>query len=460
MNLLNMSLVALFAVVGCGTVSANGFGPSDEGSRAEETSEVEEVGGAEDDTGDNSDTGTDSDTGSDSDPEADADTGGTDSDVDSDPPREDYDGDGFVADNDCDETDPAIHAYAEEVCGDGLDNDCDGQIDEVAYTFYPDGDEDGYGDSDASIEACEQPSGTVMIGGDCDDNDNDVYPGAEEVADGDDNDCDGEVDEDSWDDSGDTGDTGGSDTGSTDDTGDSGETGSWDTGSTDDSGDTGDTDDSGADTGENGDTGEVGDTGDSGEVDPDEDGDGYGASEDCDDADADVNPGAMEIEDGVDNDCDSVIPEPAYWEDVSDDGNVDAICFNAEILFGDVSYSYEDALTVGYGLFDWSISTDLVADGGDLVEVESNGFHCIDFSSLSVGSNVEFTMVSSVDSAGDAVDESSSLSDLVWHQLYDACSTAVSGEIFYDVCSLQSGTDYLIEVDWDGTTLSASGDNS
>jgi len=41
----------------------------------------------------------------------------------------DADEDGFFSDVDCDDADPAIRPYAEEVC-DGLDNNCDGQIDE------------------------------------------------------------------------------------------------------------------------------------------------------------------------------------------------------------------------------------------------------------------------------------------------------------------------------------------
>ena len=38
------------------------------------------------------------------------------------------DGDGFTADQDCDDSDPGIHPAAPELC-DGFDNDCDGQVD-------------------------------------------------------------------------------------------------------------------------------------------------------------------------------------------------------------------------------------------------------------------------------------------------------------------------------------------
>ena len=39
------------------------------------------------------------------------------------------------------------------------------------------------------------------------------------------------------------------------------------------------------------------------------DGDGYDADEDCDDTDATVYPDAIEVCDGIDNDCDSEIDE-------------------------------------------------------------------------------------------------------------------------------------------------------
>ena len=48
----------------------------------------------------------------------------------------DQDGDGFTVDQDCDDTDPSIYFNAPELC-DGLDNDCDGQIDEVCTSCDP-----------------------------------------------------------------------------------------------------------------------------------------------------------------------------------------------------------------------------------------------------------------------------------------------------------------------------------
>jgi len=43
---------------------------------------------------------------------------------------EDNDGDGFLDDTDCDDSDAAINTSKAEICGDGKDNNCDGQVDE------------------------------------------------------------------------------------------------------------------------------------------------------------------------------------------------------------------------------------------------------------------------------------------------------------------------------------------
>ena len=82
-----------------------------------------------------------------------------------------------------------------EIC-DGLDNNCDGQIDElVTSTFYADLDNDGFGDSANTVLACSAPPGYVADDTDCNDANAGVNPGAEEVCDRLDNDCDGELDE-------------------------------------------------------------------------------------------------------------------------------------------------------------------------------------------------------------------------------------------------------------------------
>jgi large repetitive protein len=118
-----------------------------------------------------------------------------DADVGTDVAVSDSDGDGFMGEDDCDESSPLVNAGAAELC-DGLDNDCDGDVDEdVESFFYLDVDSDGFGDSGEGIEACDIPDGHSLIGGDCDDGRADVYPGAPELCDGLDNNCDGQTDE-------------------------------------------------------------------------------------------------------------------------------------------------------------------------------------------------------------------------------------------------------------------------
>ncbi len=81
---------------------------------------------------------------------------------------------GYVADNtDCDDSDADSYPGGTEVC-DGADNDCNGTVDDEpadGLMFYTDADNDTFGDPDAPVLACEQPTGTVDNTLDCDDND-------------------------------------------------------------------------------------------------------------------------------------------------------------------------------------------------------------------------------------------------------------------------------------------------
>jgi hypothetical protein len=68
-------------------------------------------------------------------------------------------------------------APSPEICNDGLDNDCNGLVDETGGTFYADADGDGHGNPATATRSCSPPPGFVTVGDDCDDNDNRVFPG-------------------------------------------------------------------------------------------------------------------------------------------------------------------------------------------------------------------------------------------------------------------------------------------
>jgi len=96
---------------------------------------------------------------------------------------------------DCDDDEVTSYPGADEYC-DGHDDDCDGDTDEVsavdATTWYADSDGDLFGDPLSTDHACDQPSGYVADGTDCDDTSTSLNPGASETAaDGIDQDCDG-----------------------------------------------------------------------------------------------------------------------------------------------------------------------------------------------------------------------------------------------------------------------------
>jgi hypothetical protein len=106
----------------------------------------------------------------------------------------DFDGDGYFSDEDCDDTSQNTHPGAQEIC-DGADNDCDGETDEgVLSQFFSDDDGDGFGNEEEVIEACSPETGFVSNGNDCNDEDESIFPGGTEICDDLDNDCDGVVD--------------------------------------------------------------------------------------------------------------------------------------------------------------------------------------------------------------------------------------------------------------------------
>lgn len=112
-------------------------------------------------------------------------------------PVVDADGDGVPASEDCADGDADIRPGAEERCN-GLDDDCDGMVDEDAVDaglWFPDRDGDGFGDEEAAFRACTQPSGAGQTGGDCDDTTATVNPDRPEQCNGRDDDCDGDTDE-------------------------------------------------------------------------------------------------------------------------------------------------------------------------------------------------------------------------------------------------------------------------
>ncbi|MEN0062894.1 MAG: putative metal-binding motif-containing protein [Myxococcota bacterium] len=183
---------------------------------------------------------------------------------------------------DCNDKDASIAPDQPDRCNDGIDDDCDPKTDENVVSgaaWFADLDLDGFGAGTAAV-ACEAPSADLVADGtDCDDTDSAIFPGSPEICDDIDNDCDGQTDEEAAD-------------------------------------------------------------GTAYYVDSDLDGFGTGEAlvacapvvgrvtvdGDCDDANATVNPSAIEACDGLDNDCnpqtvdDDAPDAPAWVVDVDGDG--------------------------------------------------------------------------------------------------------------------------------------------
>ena len=197
----------------------------------------------------------------------------------------DNDGDGHAADVDCNDDNAAVHPGATEVCN-GADDDCDGGVDVGAVDAdetFADADEDGYGDPVSGVSSCTVADSRTLDDGDCDDEAPGVHPGADETCNGVDDNCDGSVDNDASD------------------------AGLW-------------FDDADGDGFGDPLTASAGCTGS-----PDAVVDGT----DCDDTVATVHPGAEEVCDGLDNDCDGALDEDtdeasAWYADTDGDGAGDA----------------------------------------------------------------------------------------------------------------------------------------
>jgi len=270
-------------------------------------------------------------------------------------PTEGVEGSGSLPGGDCDDSNADAHPDGTEVCN-GVDDDCNGAVDDDATdapAWVIDADGDGFA-GDTEVRACDPPADFTATGGDCDDAAPDVFPGADELCNDVDDDCDGDVDEDPVD-------------GTTwiiDPDGDGyGADGATTVVSCAEPGDTwttvaGDCD--GADPSVHpGASESCNDIDDDCDGDIDEDGevidgltwvtdndrDGYGsvdgtevvacsapestgwalATGDCDDRHSAVNPGATEVCNGIDDDCDDVIDTDAVdlvsaWEDADGDG--------------------------------------------------------------------------------------------------------------------------------------------
>jgi hypothetical protein len=103
---------------------------------------------------------------------------------------------GYVTDNnDCKDNDASIYPGAQEICND-IDDDCNELIDDglVFITYYADADGDTFGDANNPLDACVIPDGYVTNNTDCNDNNANQNAASAEICNGEDDDCDGAID--------------------------------------------------------------------------------------------------------------------------------------------------------------------------------------------------------------------------------------------------------------------------
>ncbi|MBT3223862.1 MAG: hypothetical protein HN348_32745, partial [Proteobacteria bacterium] len=105
---------------------------------------------------------------------------------------------GYVSNgDDCDDGDKGRHPGALETCN-NIDDNCNGKEDENATdvaTWYADLDGDGFGDPDSPISGCDVPGNANFDNTDCDDSNGAINPAAPEVCNGEDDDCSGTSDD-------------------------------------------------------------------------------------------------------------------------------------------------------------------------------------------------------------------------------------------------------------------------